>query len=229
MNKFFLILISAIICTCATCQNEATTNATQAQTQVQTPPVTPEKKIISGNREKPSQVISPTHKSANNRNYYKSTARRARDIDTIYPYDIPVMDAAGKELLTSKAFAKNGKPTVLLFWLTTCVPCRYEMAAIQKKYEMWQEEADFNLYAISTDWPKNHERFYETVEKQQWPWETFLDKDREFLRTMPGRLNGLPQTFILDGNGKIVHHKRKYRTGDEDKLFEKIKEIAKKG
>ena len=221
MNKFFLIIFCAILCTCGTCQNDATATKTAA------PKAAVVQKTQSTQTAK--KVKSPTHPSANNRNYYRSTARQVRDIDTIYPYDIPVMDANKKELVTADAFKKNGKPTVLLFWLTTCVPCRYEMAAIQEKYEMWQKEADFNFYAISTDWEKNHERFYETVAKQQWPWETFLDKDREFLRTMPGRLNGLPQTFILDGNGKIVHHKRKYRTGDEDKLFEKIKEIAQKG
>ena len=41
---------------------------------------------------------------------------------------------------------------------------------------------------------------------------------------MPGRLNGLPQVFLLDKNGEIVYHKRKYLPGDEDKLFEAIKE-----
>ena len=219
MNKFFLILFCAIICTCGTCQDDTTQKKSEAVTNVENtknPKATP-------------KVKSPTHPSAKNRNYYVSTARRARQIDTIYPYDIPIMNGDKKEMLTANTFQKNGKPTVLLFWLTTCVPCRYEMAAIKEKYEAWQQEADFNFYAISTDWPKNHERFYETVAKQQWPWETYLDKDREFLRTMPGRLNGLPQTFILDGNGKIVYHKRKYRPGDEDTLFAKIKATAAKG
>jgi peroxiredoxin len=45
---------------------------------------------------------------------------------------------------------------------------------------------------------------------------------------MPGQLNGLPQTFIIDKDGNIVYHKRKYRSGDEDLLFEKVKTIAMK-
>ena len=45
---------------------------------------------------------------------------------------------------------------------------------------------------------------------------------------MPGQLNGLPQTFILDKEGNIALHKRKYRSGDEDKLYEKVKELAAK-
>jgi len=43
---------------------------------------------------------------------------------------------------------------------------------------------------------------------------------------MPGALNGLPQTFIFDKNGEIAYHKRKYRGGDEKKLFAKVKELA---
>ena len=51
------------------------------------------------------------------------------------------------------------------------------------------------------------------------------DMNREFRRIMPGELNGLPQTFIIDKNGEIAYHKRKYRAGDEDALFAKIKEL----
>ena len=43
---------------------------------------------------------------------------------------------------------------------------------------------------------------------------------------MPEGLDGLPQTFVLDQNGNIVYHKKKYRMGDENLLFEKVKEIV---
>ena len=44
---------------------------------------------------------------------------------------------------------------------------------------------------------------------------------------MPGNINGLPQVFLYDAEGNIVYHKRKYRSGDEDMLFEKIKALNK--
>jgi peroxiredoxin len=49
--------------------------------------------------------------------------------------------------------------------------------------------------------------------------------NREFRNIMPGELNGLPQTFVIDADGKIVYHKRKWRPGDEDKIFEAVKSI----
>jgi peroxiredoxin len=130
-------------------------------------------------------------------------------------------------LNSANVFAQNGKPTVLMFWLTTCVPCRHELTAISGKYESWQAETGFNLYAISIDFPKNYGNFVKRVEDSRWPFPAYHDLNREFSVILPGQLNGLPQTFILDKTGRIVHHKRKFSPGDEDVLYDLIKEVAK--
>lgn len=168
---------------------------------------------------------TPQISTRSNIRFAKETARQAVDIEKNYPYDIAIRNAKNDTLNTANVFKKNGKPTVLLFWLTTCAPCRAEMAAISKKYEQWQEEADFNFYAISVDWPKNAQQFITRVEKSNWPFPAYHDFNREFGRIMPGNLNGLPQTFILDKNGNIAHHKKRYYFGAEDKLFELIKSL----
>jgi hypothetical protein len=100
------------------------------------------------------------------------------------------------------------------------------MAAIEKEFDSWKKEADFNIYAISTDFEKNFPRFEKMVTENNWPWPAYNDVNREFQKVMPGELNGLPQTFVLDGEGNIAYHKRKYNSGDEHKLFAKVKEIA---
>ena len=157
--------------------------------------------------------------------FYQETGRQTNEIKAQYPYDIAIRNGSNDTLNTATVFKKNGKPTILLFWLTTCGPCRAEMAAIAKKYEGWQQEKPFNMYAVSIDWPKNDEQFISRVAKSNWPFPAYHDFNREFGKIMPGNLNGLPQVFILDKNGEIVHHKRKYIYGDEDKLFEWIKEL----
>ncbi|MFK7773484.1 MAG: TlpA family protein disulfide reductase [Saprospiraceae bacterium] len=161
-------------------------------------------------------------------NMIVSTARQKKDINSTFPFDISMTNAKKEVLNSEKTLMGNGKPTVVLFWLTTCYPCRMEMNAIKKVYPNWKEEADFNLVAISTDFKKNYNNFIKRVEKEEWPWETFHDTNREFRLVMPGELNGLPQTFIFDKDGKIAYHKRKYSSGDEMKLFEKVKELAAK-
>lgn len=178
---------------------------------------------------KPTQITEQEPKAAPARPRRVTYANpKTRPIDEIakeYPYNMSMTNAKKKEFNSKKAFKTNGKPTVLLFWLTTCVPCHYQMDAIQEKYSEWQDEADFNFYAISTDFEKNYEKFIAQNEKYQWPWDVYHDTNREFRLVMPGQLNGLPQTFLLDKDGKIVYHRRKYRSGDEDVLLQKIKEL----
>ena len=162
----------------------------------------------------------------NNSNYIVSTSRKKDEIEQAFPYDIALRRADGSETISSEVIPKNGKPTVLLFWLTTCYPCKIEMKAIKEKYPKWNAETDFNLVAISTDFEKNYPKFQEMVKANRWGWKTYHDFNREFRYVMPGELNGLPQTFIIDKNGEIAYHKRKYSSGDEDKLYAKVKELA---
>jgi len=157
--------------------------------------------------------------------YFTETSRPASEIKSTFPYNIDLVTADEDTLNSAKVFVQNGKPTVLMFWLTTCVPCRYELAAIAKKYEAWQQETPFNLYAISVDFPKNYGNFVKRVNDSAWPFPAYHDTNREFRLVMPGALNGLPQTFVLDKNGGIVHHTRKYSFGKEDELFEFVKTL----
>ncbi len=156
---------------------------------------------------------------------FTETSRPADKIRKEFPFDIALRNAAGDTLNSASVFPQNGKPTVLAFWLTTCVPCRHELAAITQKFEGWKLEKDFNFYAISVDYPKNYEAFQRRVNESGWAFPAYYDLNREFRVILPGELNGLPQTFVLDGKGNIVHQKKKYVPGDEDKLFELIKTL----
>lgn len=213
MNKILILACLLFFASCASSQEEQNQAVEKTSTQ----------KVKTASSEKTAPATKKSRV-----NYIVETSRQAKEIEPTYPHDIDLKLADGSTINSAKALKSNGKPTILLFWLTTCVPCRYEMKAISEKYASWQEEADFNLYAISTDFQKNYESFVKVVNKNEWPWETYHDWNREFRQVMPGQLNGLPQTFILDKEGKIVYHKRKYRSGDEDVLFEKLKAIAMK-
>jgi peroxiredoxin len=177
---------------------------------------------ICGQESQPPSTTAPTKPAIS---LYVETARPVSQIKADFPYDISLKTADGDTILSSEALAKNGKPTVLMFWLTTCMPCRLELKAISEKIESWRKEAGFNLYAISIDFPKNYEQFVKRVQESGWTFPAYYDLNREFRLVMPGELNGLPQTFVLDKNGKIVYHKRKYVPGDEDALFELIKTL----
>lgn len=143
-----------------------------------------------------------------------------------FPFDIELKDADGKSYSSSDVFMDNGKPTVLLFWLTTCKPCHMKLSAIKPLYPQWKEEADFNVFAISGDYSKNYDSFVQQTKTKDWDWDTYIDVNRSFRDLLPGNLNGYPQTFIFDKNGKLAYQDKRYRPGDADKLFAKIKEIC---
>ncbi len=170
-------------------------------------------------------AVATTMVAQSNIQFLTTTGRQPYEIKADYPYDIPIRNSANDTLNTADIFVKNDQPTVLLFWLTTCAPCRLELAAVAKKYEQWQQERPFNLYAISIDWPRNEEQFVTRVQQGNWPFPAYHDFNRDFGKIMPGNLNGLPQVFILNKEGEIVHHKKKYRPGDEDQLFDWIKAL----
>ncbi len=158
--------------------------------------------------------------------YVVDTSRPTNEIDRKFPFDISMTDGLGKATSSDQVMAPNGKPTVLLFWLTTCYPCKMQMREIKKHYEAWQEEVDFNFYAISTDFQMRYPRYLELVKEHQWPWPAFHDTNREFRKVLPGGLNGLPQVFVLNDEGEVLYHRRKYLSGDEFKLFDQLKAIA---
>lgn len=173
-----------------------------------------------------ADTLKPKAKSRTNHSV--SQSRMPSEINSVYPFDIDMKMADGKIVNSADVFKNDDKPTVLLFWLTTCYPCGMELKAINVLFESWAEETDFNFYAISTDFEKYFPAFTKRVEESNWPFEAFNDYKREFRNIMPGKLNGLPQVFLLDKKGEIVYHSRKYFSGDERKLYENIKAAANK-
>jgi cytochrome c biogenesis protein CcmG/thiol:disulfide interchange protein DsbE len=157
--------------------------------------------------------------------YVKETSRPESKVEKKFPFDIALKNADGKEFVSNKILKKNGKPTILMFWLTTCGPCRMELEAIKGKYAAWTKEAKFNFFAISTDWLENSTKFEDRVKAEKWPFDAYHDFNREFKYVMPGGLNGLPQVFVLNKEGEIIYHKRKYIPGDEDTLIDEIKKL----
>lgn len=153
------------------------------------------------------------------------TSRPADKINKIFPFDIDLKDADGKIINSSKLFKKTKKPTVLLFWMTTCGPCRMELNAISQKFTNWKKSTDFNFYAISTDFSDRTEQFNQRVKESNWPFQAYFDFNREFRNVMPGELNGLPQLFVLNEKGEVLYHTRRYMPGDEDKLYEALKKF----
>ncbi len=143
-----------------------------------------------------------------------------------FPFSITLTSMDSTREISSARLFEKGKPTVLAFWLTTCMPCQMELAAYTKNYAAWKKEMDFNMYAISTDWPERFRRIAEKADAAKWPFPVYWEGKRSFHNILPGDLNGLPQVFIFDKNGVLVWRHRRYAPGDEMLVYNKLKNLS---
>ena len=125
----------------------------------------------------------------------------------------------------SSEFSNDGKPMVINFWATWCAPCKKELDNIAEVYSTWQKETGVKIIAISIDDARTSGRVASTVSAKGWDYEVYIDENSDFKRGL-GVVNP-PATFLIDGKGNIVYEHVGYAEGDEEELYEKIKELVK--
>lgn len=150
-----------------------------------------------------------------------------RRINKKFPFDIDVRVSENKIANTKAIFGNRKKPVVLSFWLTTCVYCTAKFKALSKEYDNMKSEVDFDYYGISIDYEDQAANVFPLAEENGWPFPILHDINREFRRTLPGGLNGIPQTFVYDKNGKLIFHQNKGETINFQKLVEILKGASK--
>lgn len=127
--------------------------------------------------------------------------------------------------VNSNTFSNNGKPIVISFWATWCKPCKKELDAIQEEYAEWTKETGVKVIAISIDDARSSGKVVTDVKSKGWDFEVYIDENQDFKRAM--NVNNVPHTFLVDGSGKIVWSHNSYSEGDEAKLYENVKKVAK--
>lgn len=140
---------------------------------------------------------------------------------------IPATDVKtleGKTFNTS-GIENDGKPIIISFWATWCKPCKKELDNIAENYSEWQKETGVKLVAISIDDARSSGKVPAEVSAKGWEYLVLLDQNQDFKRAM--NVNNVPHTFLVNGKGEIVWQHNSYAEGDENKLYELVKKVAK--
>jgi peroxiredoxin len=130
----------------------------------------------------------------------------------------------GKPFNTAE-LQNDGRPMIISFWATWCKPCIQELAAIAELYPDWQAETGVKLVAVSIDDSRNTGKVGPFVNGRNWDYEVLLDPNSDLKRAM--NVTNVPHTFLLNGQGEIVHQHTTYKPGDEIELYEKVLSLVK--
>jgi cytochrome c biogenesis protein CcmG, thiol:disulfide interchange protein DsbE len=133
------------------------------------------------------------------------------------------LKALDGSIVNSEEIAKEGKIVIISFWATWCKPCIKELTAVAEIYEDWQDELDFEMYAISIDDANSSSRVAPFVNSKGWEYKVLLDENSDFKRAM--NVVNVPHTFILDAEGNILWQHTGYASGDEEEYLEVAKKI----
>lgn len=139
-------------------------------------------------------------------------------------WDLPsaVVKTLDGKTVDTKTFENDGKPIIISFWATWCKPCVLELNTIMDEYADWQDETGVKLIAISIDDARNTAKVAPFVNGKGWEYDVYLDTNGDFKRVM--NVNTVPHTFVLNGDKQVVYSHNAYAPGDEEELYEIVKE-----
>lgn len=136
--------------------------------------------------------------------------------------DVKKLDGS---VFNTGSLTNDGKPMLVDFWATWCGPCKAELNAIAEDYADWQKETGVKLVAVSIDDARNMEKVGPYVNGKNWEYEVLLDPNGDFKRAM--NVNNVPHIFLLNGKGEIVWQQNSSAPGDEAKIYDLVKKLAK--
>jgi thiol-disulfide isomerase/thioredoxin len=117
----------------------------------------------------------------------------------------------------------KGKVIYLDFWASWCIPCRKSfpwMNEIEKRYA----DKGFKVIAVNLDQEQDKAKDF----LKKIPAQFTVAYDPEGVSATAFKVKGMPSTYLIDRNGKIVFSHIGFRKKEIPAMEEKIKQLLKK-
>jgi peroxiredoxin len=118
----------------------------------------------------------------------------------------------------------RGKVVLLNLWATWCQPCVEEMPTLQTLANKMAGR-DFTLLAVSED--EDSKLVAPWIAERKFTFPVLLD-ERGSVGADLG-ITGYPETFVVDRQGRIVHHHIGYRDWSEPKIVAALEKLMETG
>jgi peroxiredoxin len=93
----------------------------------------------------------------------------------------------------------RGHVVLVNFWATWCIPCRAEIPELEVAYKKYGPRG---VVFLGVDWKEGHDDVKAFTDERQVTYPVLLDTDGKAYSAY--QVPALPQTFILDKQGRIV-------------------------
>lgn len=115
----------------------------------------------------------------------------------------------------------RGKVVFLNLWATWCPPCRMEMPSMERLHQRLHGK-DFVMLAVSED-EAGATAVQPFVQEMGLTFPVLLDTEG----TVPARygVTGYPETFLIDREGRVVHHTIGPEDWDSEPVFQFLRQL----
>jgi peroxiredoxin len=115
----------------------------------------------------------------------------------------------------------RGRVVVINFWATWCPPCRKEMPSMQRAWERWREHG-IELLAVNVG--EGEDEVFAFAAEYELEFPVLLDPSGRLVRRW-GAV-GLPSTFVVDPEGRVVYRATGEREWDSEEIFDLLRALA---
>ncbi|MEA3278718.1 MAG: TlpA disulfide reductase family protein [Pseudomonadota bacterium] len=114
----------------------------------------------------------------------------------------------------------RGKVLIINFWATWCPPCREEMPSMQRAWVNIKEEG---ILMLAVNVGEDEDRIFEFTASYPVEFPLLMDQDSTVVGAWPVR--GLPTTFVVDPQGRLVYRAIGGREWDDPELLAPVRAL----
>ena len=119
----------------------------------------------------------------------------------------------------------RGKVVVVNFWATWCPPCRREMPSLERLKGLMKGEP-FEIVAINAGEDEDEIAGFKAEIKPALTFRLALDRRADAMKAFS--ITGLPTTYVIDRQGRVVYRAQGGRAFDDPTIVGTLKALAAK-